>query len=90
MGTSVSLCPMATPQSKVLVVGAFLNDLLGAPACHSFDLVALGVGQGGTGRAGVGGVLATSEAAAAAAAAAASFAATEDWLDAAVSTLDYS
>jgi hypothetical protein len=81
-GNSFRLAPTASPATKALAAGAYLNTLLGAPACHAFDLVAMGVGQGGTGGGGAG--FAASPAAAAAAAAAASFAATEDWLDAAV------
>ena len=68
-----------------------MNDLLGAPACHAMDLVAGGAGGAAAGAAtgaedgGAAGAIArASPAARAAVKEAAAFAATEDWLDAAV------
>ena len=80
------------PHLAALALGCHMNDLLGAPACHAMDLVAGGAGGAVAGAAGAdvyGGGAANntaraSPAARAAVKEAAAFAATEDWLDAAV------
>ena len=79
------------PHLAALALGCHMNDLLGAPACHAMDLVAGGAGGAAAGAAtgaedgGAAGAIArASPAARAAVKEAAAFAATEDWLDAAV------
>lgn len=82
-----ALLGATAPHLAALALGCHMNDLLGAPACHAMDLVAGGAGGAAAGaedgRAG-GAMTRASPAARAAVKEAAAFAATEDWLDAAV------
>jgi nuclear pore complex protein Nup160 len=83
----------ALPHLAALALGCHLNDLLGSPACHAMDLVAGGAGAAtgsgsnsdrSNGQSSASGMYRASVAARAAVKEAAAFAATEDWLDAAV------
>ena len=83
----------ALPHLAALALGCHLNDLLGSPACHAMDLVAGGAGAAtgsgsngdrSNGQSSASGMYRASAAARAAVKEAAAFAATEDWLDAAV------
>ena len=89
--TSSASLGATAPHLAALALGCHMNDLLGAPACHAMDLVAGGAGSAAAGAAtgaedgGAAGAIArASPAARAAVKEAAAFAATEDWLDAAV------
>ena len=89
--TSSASLGATAPHLAALALGCHMNDLLGAPACHAMDLVAGGAGGAAAGAAtgaedgGAAGAIArASPAARAAVKEAAAFAATEDWLDAAV------
>ena len=89
--TSSASLGATAPHLAALALGCHMNDLLGAPACHAMDLVAGGAGGAAAGAAAgaedgraAGAMTRASPAARAAVKEAAAFAATEDWLDAAV------